>query len=238
MKKYAFTLAEVLITLGIIGIVASLTIPTLMKNQERAELRSGFLKANLLVNTVVNSIVQDKGITELHSEYCYQNNDSCKSGIYTGMGSVQKLAYDMEPYLKYQDYLVANPVTSKRSKYDTRKSINNIKGEIWSWATNYMPEYPTFDLNDGSIINVVCFSNAWPEIAVDTNGNKPPNRFGYDIFFWRLQGRKAIPTSDNYSDGQNCALTSGNYSGVMCGQYAITNKCPWDDTKTYWECLP
>lgn len=32
MKKYGFTLAEVLITLGIIGVVAALTIPTLMQN--------------------------------------------------------------------------------------------------------------------------------------------------------------------------------------------------------------
>ena len=37
MKKIGFTLAEVLITLAIIGIVAALTIPTLVQNyQERA----------------------------------------------------------------------------------------------------------------------------------------------------------------------------------------------------------
>lgn len=32
MKRYGFTLAEVLITLGIIGVVAALTIPTLIQN--------------------------------------------------------------------------------------------------------------------------------------------------------------------------------------------------------------
>ncbi len=31
-KKFAFTLAEVLITLGVIGVVAALTMPTLLKN--------------------------------------------------------------------------------------------------------------------------------------------------------------------------------------------------------------
>ena len=30
-KKFAFTLAEVLITLGVIGVVAALTMPTLLK---------------------------------------------------------------------------------------------------------------------------------------------------------------------------------------------------------------
>ena len=35
MKKYAFTLAEVLITLGIIGVVAAITIPTLVSNYKQ-----------------------------------------------------------------------------------------------------------------------------------------------------------------------------------------------------------
>ena len=43
-KKHAFTLAEVLITLGIIGVVASMTIPTLMQKTNDKELVSGTLK--------------------------------------------------------------------------------------------------------------------------------------------------------------------------------------------------
>ena len=46
MKKYsAFTLAEVLITLGIIGVVAAMTIPNLIANTNGAKYRSGFKKA-------------------------------------------------------------------------------------------------------------------------------------------------------------------------------------------------
>ena len=41
MKK-AFTMAEVLITLGIIGIVAALTIPQLIKNYQHKELEAAF----------------------------------------------------------------------------------------------------------------------------------------------------------------------------------------------------
>ena len=36
MKKFkAFTLAEVLVTLGIIGVVSAMTVPTLMQNYQR-----------------------------------------------------------------------------------------------------------------------------------------------------------------------------------------------------------
>ena len=39
-KKLAFTLAEVLITLGIIGIVAAMTIPTLINKKQKAEIET------------------------------------------------------------------------------------------------------------------------------------------------------------------------------------------------------
>ena len=43
--KFAFTLAEVLITLGIIGIVAAMTIPALMENVRDVQFRSKFFKS-------------------------------------------------------------------------------------------------------------------------------------------------------------------------------------------------
>lgn len=42
--KYGFTLAEVLITLGIIGVVAAMTIPTLIANTNGAKYRSQYKK--------------------------------------------------------------------------------------------------------------------------------------------------------------------------------------------------
>ena len=45
MCKKGFTLAEVLITLGIIGVVAAMTIPNLIANTRSAQYRSGFKKA-------------------------------------------------------------------------------------------------------------------------------------------------------------------------------------------------
>ena len=40
MKNYGFTLAEVLITLGIIGVVAALTLPALVQNNRNREMQT------------------------------------------------------------------------------------------------------------------------------------------------------------------------------------------------------
>lgn len=52
-RKLGFTLAEVLITLGIIGVVAAMTIPTLMNSTGQAEFRTGFKKAVSVLNQAV-----------------------------------------------------------------------------------------------------------------------------------------------------------------------------------------
>ena len=52
MKKFAFTLAEVLITLGIIGVVAAMTIPTLMANIRSKQYSSKFKKT---ISTLSNA---------------------------------------------------------------------------------------------------------------------------------------------------------------------------------------
>ena len=53
IKKFGFTLAEVLITLGIIGVVAAMTIPNLIANTNGAKYRSQFKKTLSTLNQAV-----------------------------------------------------------------------------------------------------------------------------------------------------------------------------------------
>ena len=53
MKK-AFTLAEVLITLGIIGVVAAMTLPTLVNNTEKKELDAQLTKSYSVLQNAIN----------------------------------------------------------------------------------------------------------------------------------------------------------------------------------------
>ncbi|HNW26534.1 MAG TPA: type II secretion system protein [Candidatus Gastranaerophilaceae bacterium] len=54
LRKKGFTLAEVLITLGIIGVVAAITIPTLMSNTGEKRLTSQFMKSYSSVTQALN----------------------------------------------------------------------------------------------------------------------------------------------------------------------------------------
>src|SRR5574344_2249191 len=60
-KSIAFTLAEVLITLGIIGVFAALTIPTLINNYEKQATVTRLKKAYSVLNQAVSLSEAENG---------------------------------------------------------------------------------------------------------------------------------------------------------------------------------
>ena len=59
MKKNGFTLAEVLITLAIIGVVATLTLPALMTNTQEQQARTALKKG---INTLTEAAQMNSAI--------------------------------------------------------------------------------------------------------------------------------------------------------------------------------
>ena len=61
-EKFAFTLAEVLITLGIIGIVSAMTIPTLINNYQKKVTVAKLQKVHAVLNQIARMAVVDNSI--------------------------------------------------------------------------------------------------------------------------------------------------------------------------------
>lgn len=71
MKRFnAFTLAEVLITLGIIGVVAAITIPSLVANHKKSEVTTKLKKIYSVVNQAINLAVSENGDINEWIIYC------------------------------------------------------------------------------------------------------------------------------------------------------------------------
>ena len=62
MKKFGFTLAEVLITLGIIGVVAAITMPTLIQNYQKSKTANQLKTVYSLMNQAVKMSEIDNGL--------------------------------------------------------------------------------------------------------------------------------------------------------------------------------
>lgn len=230
----AFTLAEVLITLAIIGIVAALTIPTIIQNYKHLSLEISFKKSySALTKAFVpvqfefnGNMTSDQTIRDtaffnaLWESYKVLRNTEATSG---GFGTVIEMGYS-------------------DGKNSLIKSYNNK-----SVPNPGCPQLPHLLLPDGSAVGGMynCYAN-W--IVIDSNGKKGPNAFGHDIFYFGIDNTtkqlKPLGGSSygfwNFADYSTyCSKDSDNdLNGLGCTYWALKNKCPDDETKTYWECLP
>ncbi|MEE3349708.1 MAG: type II secretion system protein [Candidatus Gastranaerophilaceae bacterium] len=68
-KKAAFTLAEVLITLGIIGVVAAMTLPTLIQNHRKHEVETKLAKIYSVVNQAIKLSTVEYGEPQYWSDW-------------------------------------------------------------------------------------------------------------------------------------------------------------------------
>lgn len=86
MKKHTgFTLAEVLITLGIIGVVAAMTIPTLMSNTGKSEFKTAVKKMISVINQAVTMSVAIDYIDFGDTEAGTTNTESVYNILYKKM---------------------------------------------------------------------------------------------------------------------------------------------------------
>lgn len=80
MKKSGFTLAEVLITLVIIGVIAAMTIPTLLSNTNKQEFKTALKKAMSVIN---QAITLNYALTGNEMNSVLQNNTLLNEFMYS-----------------------------------------------------------------------------------------------------------------------------------------------------------
>ena len=190
LRQAAFTLAEVLITLGIIGVVAALTLPTLIQNHQKQVYVTQLKKAYSNISNAYNQIANDEGVTEW-SQTCltdWTENNNC----------LHKLAKQMKA-INTKDFDVTCSADWCKYGYDLDDGIDIST----SWSI-FNPATGMFTTPDGVLYMFACGS--FSTILVDVNGiNKSPNKPGRDIFEF---GRKV--TSDYDANGHWIGYTYYN----------------------------
>lgn len=217
--RNGFTLAEVLITLVIIGVVAALTIPTVINNTKDRELRTQFRKSYSVISQALNS-------TEMNdfSGYagCYFNDFSQTNGINWVYSECQNF------YDAFFKRIQVQKVCRGNSKSDgcvpSYQTYNTVPA-CQAFNQNYIDNVNfSYVLADGQIMNIyVETDRIYPLFLVDINGHKGPNAYGKDLFSFSIL--KDNVTNNIYltGDGLNsCSfpVTGGRTTKEMM-QYAL-----------------
>lgn len=225
MKNRGFTLAEVLITLGIIGIVAAMTLPTVINKYKKVQTVSQLKKA---YSTMLQSVEMSK------VEY----------------GDIQNWDWELNEMEFFEKYLGKNFKISKKCVHTSGCWNPNgsfrLSGQLYENPN--LISVTNLILADGTNVSLSKQDNSHIHITVDLNGFNKPNTYGKDIFPFTMskgvliERYHNIPKSGLYfwghgvsndvmtEDSMGCA---SNHSGLLCGEkifndgWEIKSDYPW-----------
>ena len=189
-KSNAMTLAEVLITLGVIGIVSALTIP-IIRNIRYASYAQAFLKTYSEIQQAHKAVVDKYGDPSSFGFTSYYNSKDNSGNIKIANMYMDefKTAHRCTNLDKGYDWYNNNcrPAPSTDMKF--------LNGKIWKGGT-YEAMHNSIVLQDGRYIAIGFRENTgggylwgYPKMffMIDVNGRfKKPNVIGRDIFFVEL----------------------------------------------------
>ena len=158
LKSAAFTLAEVLVTLGIIGVVSAMTVPTLMQNYQR---QSYVTQLHKVYNELSQALLR------------YQTDKNAINFKEAGLSGSEAYTEFQKNYFK----VVQDCGTTQTPCFAS--SYKKMSGS----STNFKCKYGCMSLASGAAIGGYGNgTNGVYEIVVDVNGQKGPNIFGRDAF--------------------------------------------------------
>lgn len=212
-SHFGFTLAEVLITLGIIGVVAAITLPSVINKAQKFILKQQFKKSISIVSNAVRKAYADLefvpncaynayGGGEVFNNDCkllnntlinnlktvkYCPNKALEKGCIANIKGADTVSMANDPDLSEED---AKKMHKGYSNFHESKIHNNI---------------PAWVLADGQVI--MLYGITTPLYLIDINGLKGPNKWGYDIYTFILRDFKLICVYDFIEPGGTSCST-------------------------------
>ena len=213
LKKAAFTLAEVLITLGIIGVVAAMTMPSLIQNYQEKATVTKLKKCYSLVSQAYVSILNDEG-----------GSDTLQAGD------------DLEMMEKFGKYLKYQKTCGRNKGCFPNVTYKSVTGNGYSKWEDDTTNRSRAILTDGTLI-MFNKSAMWggnegnylyAQIYVDINGFKGPNQLGRDFFYFYISPEKIVPAGakalEEKNEDQKFTKNCIQQNGYACAAWVIYNE--------------
>ena len=205
MKKNGFTLAEVLITLAIIGVVATMTLPALMTNTQEQQAKTGLKKG---INTLTEAVQMHEAVSGISYTDLTQHVAVSAANVTApvGRGANEVAENSLFGLLKERTQIdfkrTTEALTSTNDAYIKQAANSSLTGVTGGSIVHF---------NDGTALLFGASSVSTVENAVedtdglikgytviyDTNGSKGPNVLSNCT-------KKPLGADDNATEVKQC----------------------------------
>lgn len=209
----AFTLAEVLITLGIIGVVAALTMPSLIAKYQEKQTVVKLKKVYSVLSQAYNSIKYEEGLPD--EWYTDETRGSKEASKVIGT--------------KFSKYIKATKICDGTTGCFANERYTKIDGtnaEIWNNTVYY--KIKTADgisllfysyANDVEKLGDTYLEKIYGTILVDINGDNKPNSHGKDTFTFLITHQGIYPDGSSNQVGENMGFPNDCNTNACAGSY-------------------
>lgn len=230
---FAFTLSEVLTTLGIIGIIAALTLPALIRKHQDKVTITRVKAAYSIISQAYVRAMEDWG-GDISTWDCKVNiayKNSCLMDKLAKHLNVVSIKKDGSASIDYS--LNMKPITevNRYKKLNYLELSNGFIVKIYSESTQNCEIYKTWT-NKAEIEKFACY------IIVDINGNQGPNALGRDNFIFKLHkdrvapfGNATEPYYQRLCKKDQSEYWDGGINGEACAGWILTH-----DNMDYLHC--
>ncbi len=217
----AFTLAEVLITLGIIGVVAAMTLPSLIQRQQEKAIVTSLEKFVSTLSQAVNLYKVENGCTdEISTCMSYEVNNR------------DERCENFAPIAEKMNIIASVTRNNKGNANWLPDTAYNYYGEEqegnYGGVSKKIVSGCAYLLKDGTIFSVDINTTNF-DILVDVNGKKRPNRIGQDIFPMLVGANARIgdggSTGNTNKSNDLFFYPLGNNYNVYRGLCFVHSKC-------------
>ena len=223
----AFTLAEVLVTLGLIGVVAAMTIPMLAKNYKFFVLQQQFKKVYAALSVAVQKTQIDMG----EGVKCFSYNDVGNTYVRTDCAwFYSELAKNLQVITTcrgnlYEQHCLPAELRGGDKVYGEMKGgddpqamadyFNGAGGCGAFGETNLKSNSIAYVVNPNFIIVPyarISSNQFYTQFFVDINGHKGPNKWGHDVFIFGLDKSHKYESVFKLIPSKRChAVDKGGY---------------------------
>ena len=198
-----FTLIEVLIALVIIGVIAAITVPSIIQNTQKKEFANLLIKSYSSLGQSLNEIGRNNGYPA--GDYSFFNNNNFIDE-FAKVANVQKKCNNSQDCFGgtfSDEYKYLNNGTIGSSDIGSGKSVITVDGQMYTFVTYLAVTFGLTNEEKG---------NLQGRIIVDVNGRKKPNKIGIDTFyFYIINGKGIVPAGKN-----NFSACNKNNGGQVC----------------------
>ncbi len=170
MKKRGFTLAEVMVALALVGVIASLTIPTFVSSSRNRANAAKLATTVTAVETAFTTMISSEAVNDLsETNFAETPSEANLSRFFKLSGSAE----DLETF--YNDEAPFVTLNRAGSQPPVSSVFQSKNGALLIYNADDV-EPSEEDNHPGSI----------GQLSIDVNGNALPNVWGRDVFFFRI----------------------------------------------------